>query len=130
MLVIISDLHLTDGTSGEIISDSAFRLFRNRISDMAYDASWRCDANNQEYYRPVEQMDILLLGDILDMIRTEKWNSALETIMPWTQERQEEFFQNVEKIVTGILDLNESSFKILKGIAEGDISIPKEMSYA
>jgi UDP-2,3-diacylglucosamine pyrophosphatase LpxH len=64
------------------------------------------------------------------MIRTEKWNSALETIMPWTRERQEEFFENVEKIVTGILDFNESSFRILRGIAEGDVSIPKEMRYA
>jgi UDP-2,3-diacylglucosamine pyrophosphatase LpxH len=130
MLVIISDLHLTDGTSGEIISDSAFRLFKNRLSDMAYDASWRCDENNHEYYKPVEQIDILLLGDILDMIRSEKWNSALETIMPWTEERQDEFFANVEIIVTGILEFNASSFTILKGISEGDIVIPKEMRRA
>ena len=92
MLVIISDLHLTDGTSGEIISDSAFRLFKNRISDMAYDASWRCDENNMEYYKPVECMDILLLGDILDMIRSEKWNNSLDDIMPWTKKRQDDFF--------------------------------------
>ncbi|MCW3112667.1 MAG: hypothetical protein JWR18_1063 [Segetibacter sp.] len=130
MLVIISDLHLTDGTSGEIISDSAFRLFKNRISDMAYDASWRCDANNQEYYQAIEQMDIILLGDILDMIRSENWNEALDTIMPWTKQRQEDFFENVEKIALGVLKFNESSFNILRGISEGDIRIPKEMSRA
>src|ERR1700712_4777038 len=112
MLVIISDLHLTDGTSGEIISDSAFRLFKNRISDMAYDASWRCDENNVEYYKPVEQIDILLLGDILDMIRSEEWNNVLENIMPWTKERQNEFFENVEKITSRILEHNASSFRI------------------
>ena len=41
MLVIISDLHLTDGTSGETINAGAFRVFRERLSDLAYDASWR-----------------------------------------------------------------------------------------
>ena len=45
---------------------------------MAYDASWRCDKNKTEYYEPVKQIDILLLGDILDMIRSEKWNDGLE----------------------------------------------------
>lgn len=130
MLVIISDLHLTDGSSGEIISDSAFRLFKNRISDMAYDASWRCDANNKEYYKPVEQLDILLLGDIFDMIRSETWNDALDTIMPWTKARQDDFFENVEKIASNVLKFNEASFSILKGMAEGDLQIPKEMNYA
>jgi len=130
MLVIISDLHLTDGTSGEIISDSAFRLFKNRISDMAYDASWRCDENNMEYYKPVECMDILLLGDILDMIRSEKWNNSLDDIMPWTKKRQDDFFKNVEEIAAGVLSFNQSSFRILKGISEGDVAIPKEMRKA
>lgn len=130
MLVIISDLHLTDGSSGEIISDSAFRLFKNRLSDMAYDASWRCDENNEEYYKPVEQIDILLLGDIIDMIRSEKWNEALDTIMPWTKERQDDFFENIERIASDVLQYNASSFNILKGIANGDLTIPKEMRNA
>lgn len=140
MLVIISDLHLTDGSSGEIISDSAFKLFKNRLSDMAYDASWRCDGTNcaecrgdsncQKYYKPVESVDILLLGDILDMIRSEKWNDALETIMPWTKPRQEEFFATINKIVTGILDFNKSSFEILKGISNNDVKIPPQMRAA
>ncbi|MDQ6814756.1 MAG: hypothetical protein M3040_13545, partial [Bacteroidota bacterium] len=130
MLIIISDLHLTDGTSGEIISDSAFRLFKNRLSDMAYDASWRCDEHNEEYYKPIEQIDIILLGDIMDMIRSEKWNEALETVMPWTKEKQDDFFENVEKIASEVLKFNASSFKILKGISEGDIIIPKSMDHA
>jgi UDP-2,3-diacylglucosamine pyrophosphatase LpxH len=129
MLVIISDLHLTDGSSGEIISDSAFRLFKNRMSDMAYDASWRCE-EGEHCYRPIEHIDLLLLGDILDMIRSEKWNGALENIMPWTKQRQDGFFKNVEEIVDGILSFNASSFRILKGIADGDITIPKEMTVA
>ncbi|HEX5151204.1 MAG TPA: hypothetical protein VFW07_07130 [Parafilimonas sp.] len=131
MLVIISDLHLTDGTSGEIISDSAFRLFRNRLSDMAYDASWRCDENGIISYQPVEEISIILLGDILDMIRSEKWNTALEKIMPWTKPREDEFFSVVENIVTGILKFNATSFAILRGLSrEGDLKIPGSMKLA
>ncbi len=69
MLVIISDLHLTDGTSGETISAGAFRVFRQRLRDLAYDASKRADGT----YRPIEEMDILLLGDVFDLIRSTKW---------------------------------------------------------
>lgn len=132
MLVIISDLHLTDGTSGETISNSAFRLFKNRLSDMAYDASWRSDENDKdkEYYKPVEQIDLLLLGDIMDMIRSEKWNNALENIMPWTMQRQEAFFAKVEEIAEGILKCNAMSFAILKDIASGELTIPESMEPA
>jgi hypothetical protein len=52
MLVIASDLHLTDGTSsGETIRSSAFRIFRERLRDLAYDASWRADGK----YKPIEE---------------------------------------------------------------------------
>jgi len=132
MLVIISDLHLTDGTSGETISDSAFRLFKNRLSDMAYDASWRSDESDgkKEFYKPVEEIDLLLLGDICDMIRSEKWNNAVENIMPWTSLREEAFFNKVEEISDGILERNAMSFAILKDIASGELRIPQSMEPA
>jgi len=58
MLVIISGLHPTDGTSGETIRSGAFNGFRERFRDLAYDASWRGD----DEYRPLEDIDLLLLG--------------------------------------------------------------------
>lgn len=141
MLVVISDLHLTDGTSGEIISDSAFRVFKNRLSDMAYDASWRrsskaCPQCTEELvcsdcYRPVESADVLLLGDILDAIRSEKWNQLLNDVMPWTKPHNDSFYEAVDEIVTGILSFNESSLRILKGIGrDGDVLIPGQMRRA
>jgi len=36
MLVIISDLHLTDGTSGETIRAGAFRAFRESLRELAW----------------------------------------------------------------------------------------------
>jgi len=41
MIVFISDIHLTDGTSGQTIKAGAFRAFAERLRDLAYDASWR-----------------------------------------------------------------------------------------
>jgi hypothetical protein len=64
MLVIISDLHLTDGTSGETIRPGAFRALRENLRELAYDASWRSDKK----YVPVDGIDLVLLGDILDII--------------------------------------------------------------
>jgi len=48
MLLIISDIHLGDGTTAESIPPSAFQLFANRVREMAYFASWRADGT----YRP------------------------------------------------------------------------------
>jgi UDP-2,3-diacylglucosamine pyrophosphatase LpxH len=131
MLVIISDLHLTDGTSGEIIDEKAFRIFRNRISDMAYDASWRRSESASDptacYYQPIECINILLLGDILDMIRSEKWNDQPEINMPWTKDRGDAFFDMLNEIGNGVLDNNKKSFAILKDISMGGISIPAAM---
>jgi hypothetical protein len=63
VLVIISDLHLTDGTSGETIKPGAFRAFREALRELAYDASWR----SEKKYVPVDGIDLVLLGDILDV---------------------------------------------------------------
>ena len=124
MLVIISDLHVTDGSSGEIIDEKAFRIFRNRISDMAYDASWRKESGE---YIPIDTINILLLGDIIDMIRSEKWNAQPEVNMPWTVQRGDAFFDLLEDITNGILENNKKSFAILKDIASGGIGIPASM---
>ena len=58
MLVIISDLHLTDGTSGETIKPGTFRAFRESLRELAYDASWRSD----QKYVPIDGIDLVLLG--------------------------------------------------------------------
>jgi hypothetical protein len=43
MLVIISDLHLGDGTTANSIAPNAFQLFANRLNETAYFASFRKD---------------------------------------------------------------------------------------
>jgi len=110
---------------------------------MAYDASWRCAEGagavsrgfsrgfardrSSCFYQPIEQLDILLLGDIIDMIRSEKWNDQQEINMPWTSDRSNAFFAQVGDIVAGALENNKKSFSILKDLAVSGIRIPSSM---
>ena len=113
MLIILSDLHLTDGSSGTTIDERAFKTFRERLREMAYDASWRDDGS----YKPIEKIDIILLGDILDVIRSTKWLTG--TVRPWSNPQSEEFISMVKAITEGILDHNKKSFTILKNLSSG-----------
>lgn len=81
MLVIISDLHLTDGTTGKTVAADAFERFRGRLQELAYYASYRGGMGS---YKPLEQIDLVLLGDVLDVVRSTKWatNSQEMPILP------------------------------------------------
>ena len=64
MLVIISDLHLNDGTTGATRPPQS--PYSSKSSGMAFGASWRADGT----YRPIERIDLVLLGDTLDLLRS------------------------------------------------------------
>jgi UDP-2,3-diacylglucosamine pyrophosphatase LpxH len=117
MLVVISDLHVTDGSSGTTISERAFKIFRERLREMAYEASWRAGGS----YRPIEKMDVLLLGDVMDVIRSAKWLD--EEVRPWNDVHSPEFLTMVKKINLGILSHNSASFAVLKGLNSADRSL-------
>lgn len=118
MLVIISDLHLTDGTSGESISPGAFHLLAERIEDLALRASCRTDGS----YRPVERIDILLLGDVVDIIRSAEWLSS--PVRPWDNPHSPEMLETVSQITRGILRENEGGLGVLRTLAtEGAIRL-------
>ena len=114
MLVIISDLHLTDGTSGQTIKENAFRIFTERVRDMALDASFRQDNT----YRPVERIDILLLGDILDVIRSTAWLEEGATARPWSDPSNNAFVEKVKAISDAILEHNTLSLAHLRNLSQ------------
>ncbi|MCP4357231.1 MAG: hypothetical protein GY796_04335 [Chloroflexi bacterium] len=121
MLVIISDLHLTDGTTGTTIGAGAFEDFRAHLQDLAVDASARLDGT----YRPVGTIDLVLLGDVFDIIRSTKWTDEGETVRPWTDPKDPKLAAKIEEITNGILQNNAKSFGILKGITTDDpITVP------
>ncbi len=114
MLVIISDLHLTDGTSGETIKTHAFRIFRERLRDAAYEASWRKGGT----YRPIEELHLILLGDILDVIRSTKWLEG-PGVRPWDDSQSPAFIAMVKNINEAILKRNAESLAVLKSLNDG-----------
>jgi UDP-2,3-diacylglucosamine pyrophosphatase LpxH len=60
MLVLVSDLHLTDGSTARNVDPEAFTLMASLIRDTAA-------------RRHAREIHLVLLGDILDLVRTDYW---------------------------------------------------------
>lgn len=119
MLVIVSDLHLTDGSSGETLPAGAFEIFAARLRDLAEAASWRSDGT----YRPIEQLDVVLLGDVLDVVRSGHW-AGRPAVRPWGNPHAPEFVDQITRITAAVLRQNEESLAVLRGLsAEGGMSV-------
>lgn len=119
MLAIISDLHLTDGTSGATIHPGAFHILAERLCDLAERASWRSDGT----YRPIDRMDLVLLGDVLDVIRSTRWLQG--SVRPWDNMHSPEAVEVVSTITGDILQANEPALHVLRSLAhEGAVRIP------
>jgi UDP-2,3-diacylglucosamine pyrophosphatase LpxH len=121
MLVIISDLHLGDGTTAESIPANAFRLFANRLRETAYFASFRRNGT----YRPIDSLTIILLGDILDPLHSTLWldsapNTAYYT-RPWTSPSLPLFPAKLAETTHAIIRENRESLDLLKKCASGEI---------
>lgn len=123
MLVIVSDLHFTDETSGETVHSGAFKLFRDALSDLAYGASWRANGK----YKPIEDLHLVLLGDILDVIRSTQWlqvNGVQSQVRPWHNPQSQPFVDKVGAITAAILQKNRASLAALKNL-NGSVTIPE-----
>jgi UDP-2,3-diacylglucosamine pyrophosphatase LpxH len=125
MLVIISDLHLSDGSTGKSIPDGAFKEFRATLESMAESASWRAPNN----YEPINRIDLLLLGDIFDMIRSTIWHGVYITeeglnptgVRPWQDVKL--YQPIIDKIVDRIIAHNSDSLAILRTLAVSGVSV-------
>lgn len=113
MLVIISDLHLTDGTSGATISPGAFEILAERIAALAVAASYRVD----DSYRPLERLDVILLGDVLDVIRSARWLSRPD-IRPWSNPQRSELVDVVTRVTSDILRCNDAALASLRELSQ------------
>ncbi|RCS47771.1 hypothetical protein DTL42_14750 [Bremerella cremea] len=112
MLVVLSDLHLTDGTSCETLDPGAFQIFCERLQDLAVRASWRSDGR----YEPIPSIDIVLLGDVFDVMRSSRW--LIDGPKPWLTQPNQEFADRVQAIVSGIVQRNSATTSILKGLSQ------------
>ena len=124
MLIIVSDIHLGDGTCGKPITPAAFQLLADRLKELACNASLRVDGK----YRPVKSIDILLLGDILDPLHSTLWLEKNPgepgCVRPWTNFRAPEYAAKLSDITRAILKNNQESIAILKGLTQGSVTLP------
>ena len=120
MLIILSDLHLNDGTTGETLSPEALALLADRLKELAITASWRSDGA----YRPIEQIDLVLLGDVLDLLHSNRWQIT-PGVRPWDDPQSPGLIDQITKITGDILAQNQDSLVTLRALAtEGEIAIP------
>ncbi len=124
MLIIISDLHLSDGTCGRSVSTDAFYVFAERLDEMAMRASWRKDGA----YRPIKEIDILLLGDILDPLHSTLWLDTKEGdenyTRPWTEKTDSRYVKKLKEITQAILKENAESVRVLRELS---VEIPRTL---
>jgi hypothetical protein len=124
MLIIISDIHLGDGTCGKAITPAAFQLFADRLKELAAKASQRVDG----HYHPVKTIDILMLGDILDPLHSTLWLEKNPGepgyVRPWTDFHAPEYATKLSDITRAILKYNQESIAILKSLTQENNALP------
>lgn len=112
MLVIISDLHFTDGTTSNWenerdlfnINPNALRLFLKKVSDII------------ERGKPIPKVIFIYNGDIFDILRTNLWFEATETERPWSLPlEKEKVFQRSNNILERIIEHNQECLAWLSG---------------
>lgn len=116
MLVFLSDVHMTDGSSGETIKPTAFRIVAENICKLA------------DTVKPLEEIRLVLLGDIFDIIRSNQW--LADEVRPWdvAGPLQE---QIVQQILNEIITNNQVSlgyFDNLRGYAV-KMGVPFDITY-
>lgn len=129
MLIIISDLHLGDGSCAKSISPSAFYLFIDHLREAAYHASWRKDNS----YRPIESIDLVLMGDILDPQHSTHWLDTQPAdpgySRPWTDYTNPVYAAKLHEITHAIIENNAEGIALLRQFAQGQlIHIPPATS--
>ncbi len=129
MLIIASDLHLTDGTCAKSISPSAFHLFASRLHESAIQASWREDNT----YRPIDGIDLVLMGDILDPLHSTRWLDTqpgeADYIRPWLDPLKPGYDAKLREVTRAIIDANAEGLGVIKELSRpGALTIPPAAS--
>jgi len=138
MLVIISDLHLGDGTTAASIPASAFYLFAKRLRQDAHFASLRYGN-----YHPIEELDVILMGDIIDPLHSTKWlfppigheqyinidgqdhiriteEGEPDYVRPWSDPSNPLFAPKLLEVTQAILKHNKEALEVMRKLASGE----------
>ncbi len=138
MLVVISDLHLGDGTTAESIPASAFYLFAKRLRQDAHFASM-----SHGKYNPIEELDIILMGDIIDPLHSTKWlfppkgqeqyvdisgqqhiriteKNDKDYIRPWSDPSHPLFAPKLLEVTRAIIEYNKEAIEVMRKLSIGE----------
>jgi len=119
MLAILSDLHMNDGTTGQLLPPGTIDLACERLCDLAWRASWRADG----CYRPIDRIDLVLLGDVLDIMSSRRWLAS--PCRPWDDHQSPAVIDCTTGIVEEILRRNVDCIRTLRSLAtEATVSLP------
>ena len=120
MQVFISDVHLTDGTSGTTINADAFKLLRDNVEDLI-------ERRKPKELKKLKELKIVLLGDIFDVIRSTKWpTDGNSPVQPWYP-RSDAQEAVVQKIVNDIITNNQQSLNWIKSL--GQLALTFDLQY-
>lgn len=116
MLVFVSDLHFVDETTGKHnVPATAFEMVLKNLASHAEKAKSK-------------EVKLVLLGDIFDLLRTEKWFEVPVNERPWGDKIGE-----MEKKVTAIFDeiatKNKDTFELFRDMKELFKSLDTEIIY-
>lgn len=72
MLIVISDLHFVDGTAGE-----------HNLPTAAFESVFLSDVIAMARHKGATEVKLLLLGDIVDLVRSQQWFAEDPADRPW-----------------------------------------------
>jgi UDP-2,3-diacylglucosamine pyrophosphatase LpxH len=85
VLVIVSDLHLTDGSTANNFNPQAFGILASEIQSAARE-------------RGAREVKLVLLGDVFDFVRTDYWHRNVSPDRrPWGGKLDDETAMNVDR---------------------------------
>ena len=111
MLIVVSDFHLMDGSAGAHHVEAG--VFRSTMNDLA--------AHARE--AQAEDITILFLGDVFDLVRTERWFDHPLEHRPWGSDPSEEA---LFEIFEGVVANNAETFAMLSGPLQQAFGFPVE----
>jgi UDP-2,3-diacylglucosamine pyrophosphatase LpxH len=113
MLIVVSDFHLMDGSAGAHHVEPG--VFRSTMHDLAGHAR----------EAQAEEIGLIFLGDVFDLVRTERWFDYPLEQRPWGSSPSEEA---LFEIFEGVVRNNIETFTILSGSLEREFGFPVEPS--
>ncbi|RMG03572.1 MAG: hypothetical protein D6741_02155 [Planctomycetota bacterium] len=119
MLVFLADLHLTDGTVRDSLAVDAVDWLARQLSAAAEEASYRRDGS----YRPIDRLDLVLLGDVLDFLATDRW-TARSSVRPWLPPDSPGLFAQLSRIAEAILRHNEPIVDFFAQLRRQGVGVP------